>query len=149
MTEFEEVEDLSDSIWGLAKEASKASPMNFRLGAVITDKSGRVLVSAYNTYKTHPIWGSEQNDYRHMHAECHALYQLSLKGINPRGTVMYVYRKNGYNAKPCRHCEKMIRKSGVSKVIYTNVEPVRKIKKRKSRKSAKGVGICFNRKLCA
>lgn len=149
MTEFQEIEDLSDSIWGLAKDVSKASPMTFNLGAIITDKSGRVLATGYNTYKTHPIWGSEKNPYRHMHAECHALYQLSLKGINSHGKIMYVYRKNGLNAKPCEHCEAMIRQSGISKVIYTNVRHTRKTKKSKSRKSKRRVGVCFNRKLCA
>ena len=109
--------DITDPIWGLAKEESEASPKRFKLGAVIS-KRGRIVTSSHNKFKSHPHFGND-NDYRWLHAEAAAIYSAKCKGFNLEGATIIVYRKHGRNAKPCAHCQKLIKEAGIKKVIYS------------------------------
>jgi len=102
----------------LAKEESEKSPMRYQLGAVIV-KKGRVVAKGYNNYKTHPKFGTRENKWRTLHAECAAVYNALKKGMNPENSVIYVYRKYGRKALPCEHCQKIIKEFGIKKVVYT------------------------------
>jgi len=99
-----------------ARKASEKSTHRFQLGAAIARKN-KVLVTAYNTCKTHPTFGS--GNYNTLHAETHAIYKAVRQGINIEGATIYVYRKNNNLAKPCPCCMGMIHKHGIKEVIYS------------------------------
>lgn len=122
MTALVEVSEPSedDPIWALAMSESSKSPMKFKLGAVII-KRGKLLGFGYNSSKTHPIFGSKDN-YKTLHAEGAALYCAKKLGNDVKGATMIVYRKGGRMSKPCDHCQSIIEKAGIAKVIYTNHE---------------------------
>ena len=102
----------------LARNVSFKSDHRIRLGAVIV-KQGRVVSVGFNRYsKTHPM----SNSYnRTLHAEMDAIVGVDRGTL--RGSTMYVYRedRNGVQkiAKPCCHCEPVIREVKIKKVIYT------------------------------
>lgn len=99
-----------------ARKASEKSTHRFQLGAAIARKN-KVLVTACNTCKTHPTFGS--GNYNTLHAETHAIYKAVRQGINIEGATIYVYRKNNNLAKPCPCCMGMIHKHGIKEVIYS------------------------------
>lgn len=99
-----------------AKEAANKSTGKWMLGAAIVKKN-RVLATAHNVDKTHPVFGSGK--YMNLHAEGHAIYKAIRRGIDVRGATMYVYRKNERLAKPCPCCMSLIHKYGIKEVIYT------------------------------
>lgn len=100
-----------------ARKESTKSKHRFKLGAAIARKN-KVLVTAHNSTKTHPIWGS--GAYNTLHAETYAIYKAVRSGIDLKGTTIYVYRENNNLAKPCPCCAKMIQKYGISKVVYSH-----------------------------
>lgn len=110
----------SDLIWATLKDVAGKSKMKFKLGAAIV-KRGKVLVVGNNSSKTHPKFGSKDN-YMTMHAEGNALFNAKKLGIDVKGAMMVVYRKNWLCAKPCDSCQKLIKNAGIKKVIYTNNE---------------------------
>lgn len=110
--------DFDDPIWGLVASIANKSQMYFKLGAVVF-KRGKILGFGYNSNKTHPKYGSKPC-YQTLHAEGAAIWAAKKLGNDTQGATMIVYRKNGLNAKPCVHCQKIIEKAGIKKVIYTN-----------------------------
>lgn len=98
------------------KKIAQKSKCRFKLGAVIA-RGNRVLAKAYNINKTHPKYGSGK--FKALHAESAVIYQSIRRGIDLRGTTMYVYRYNDNLAKPCPCCQKLIEKYGIKKVIYS------------------------------
>jgi deoxycytidylate deaminase len=99
-----------------ARRASEKSQHRFQLGAAIAKKN-KVLVTGYNSTKTHPRFGS--GAYNTLHAESHAISRAIKKGIDLKGTKIYVYRKNSNLAKPCPCCMGLIHKYGIKAVIYS------------------------------
>ncbi len=105
------------------KQATK-SRHKYKVGAVII-KGGRLLSVGYNsTNKTHPSNQTWENS-------CHAEEAAILKRIKIQnglaslvGATIYVSRISASGraamAKPCIHCEKLIRAVGIKKVVYTN-----------------------------
>jgi len=110
--------DESDPIWASLKGEAAKSVMKFKIGAAIV-KRGRLLCVGHNSKKTHPKFGSKEN-FKTLHAEGDALYSCKKLGIDPKGSTMIIYRKNGLNSRPCPSCERLIKKAGIAKVIYTN-----------------------------
>jgi pyrimidine deaminase RibD-like protein len=84
------------------------------LGAVIT-KGGSVVAVGQSALKSPPLHPGCSR-----HAEEQALRRV--RGLAP-GCVMFVARKmrNGQIglAKPCQHCQTLIRASGIKRVVYT------------------------------
>ena len=103
-----------------ARLASKKSQHKFQLGAAIAKKK-KVLVTAHNTCKTHPRFGS--GPYNTLHSESNAIYKALRQGINIEGAAIYVYRVNDNIAKPCPCCESLIRKYGIKKVVFSDNSP--------------------------
>ena len=99
-----------------ARKASTRSTHRFKLGAAIAKKK-KVLVTACNTCKTHPKYGS--GNYDTLHAESHAIYKAIRQGIDIRGATIYVYRENDNLAKPCSCCMRLIREHGIKDVVYS------------------------------
>jgi len=99
-----------------AIKESEKSKHRFKLGAVIA-RGNRVLTKAHNSRKTHPRFGV--GDYNTLHAEAYAIYKAVRRGIDLRGTTIYVYRKNNNLAKPCPCCMGLIHKYGIKEVVYS------------------------------
>jgi cytidine deaminase len=99
-----------------AIKASEQSKHKFKMGAAIA-RGRKVLVSAHNSNKTHPIFGS--GEYNTLHSESYAIWKAIRQGINLKGTSIYVYRANNNLAKPCPCCQKLINKYGIKRVFYS------------------------------
>lgn len=87
------------------------------LCALVVSKN-QVLSVGYNQQKTHPI--SNGTPQMQLHAEMHALLRCE---VDTNGADLVVVRtkpsgKPGLS-RPCDICEKLIRKFGIRKVIYT------------------------------
>jgi deoxycytidylate deaminase len=106
--------------WAVLKETADKSIMKFKIGAALV-KRGKILAVGHNSKKTHPRFGSKK-EFMTMHAEGNLLYNAEKLGIDTKGCTIIVYRRNWLNSKPCESCQKLIKKSGISKVIYTNNE---------------------------
>lgn len=95
-------------------------------GAVLV-KGGRVLAQGINKPKTNQFIET----YAHhedctIHAEAHVILQVRKK-IDLNGAKLYVarMRKNDKQpgiSKPCIMCQKIIRRYGIKKVFYTDVD---------------------------
>tara|TARA_R100000951_G_C2622059_1_gene174813 strand:+ start:886 stop:1224 length:339 start_codon:yes stop_codon:yes gene_type:complete len=99
-----------------AIKQSKKSEHRFKVGAAIA-KGNKVLISACNSRKTHPKFGSGQ--FSTLHAESHAIYKAIRSGIDISGATIYVYRANNLLAKPCPCCMGLIHKYGIKDVVYS------------------------------
>lgn len=54
-----------------------------------------------------------------VHAEEHLIAKCARKGYRITGCDMIVYRANGNGtSRPCPHCRELIRKAGLSHVVY-------------------------------
>ena len=95
---------------------SEKSDHRFKMGAAIA-RGSKILVSAPNSRKTHPKFGSGQ--FSTLHAESHAIYKAIRSGINISGATIYVYRANDLLAKPCPRCMGLINKYGIKDVVYS------------------------------
>lgn len=90
-------------------------------GAVVV-KSGRVVGTGFNKFKNHPsnVLPNQIKTHCSRHAEQVAIRQA---GNHTRGAILYVARVNNQgidrNSKPCAICAKIIKESGIKKVIYT------------------------------
>lgn len=99
-------------------EANDAYP-KWRFGAIIT-KGGSLRSVGLNKLHTKASIASDEHlEDLSTHAEEDALRRCG----NPKGATIYVARvgRNGKPAlaKPCEHCEPMLRNAGVKRVIYT------------------------------
>lgn len=112
------------SFLNVARYFAEKSTEKKRHGAVVI-KSGRVVGTGFNKYKNNPLFISEEHIKEHasIHAE-----QMAIKeaGKNARGAILYVARVNkrgvDRNSMPCRICQRLIKDSGIKKVIYTMEE---------------------------
>lgn len=107
----------------VAISLAKTNTSKYKLGAVITDKRGRIVSYGQNSYiQTHPmqahygrLTGNPESVF--LHAEMSALVKSKGKGY-----TIYVARvtKNGHSAssKPCVICMAAIKEAGLSKVVY-------------------------------
>jgi deoxycytidylate deaminase len=100
----------------IAIKESHKSNHRFKMGACIA-RGKRVLSKACNTRKTHPIFGA--GEYNTLHAESHAIYKAVRRGIDLKGTTIYIYRHNNNLAKPCPWCMGLIHKYGIKEVVYS------------------------------
>lgn len=109
------------SFLNIARYLADKSEEKKRHGAVVV-KSGRVVGVGYNKFKNHPDVIPEGLIKKHCsrHAEEAAIHEA---GNNAKGAILYVARVNKQgidrNSKPCIVCAKLIKKSGIKKVIYT------------------------------
>jgi deoxycytidylate deaminase len=102
------------------KEAIKSS-CRCKHGAIIT-KGGSVIARGYNSYRPHPIWGT--GPLSTLHAEAAAIRYAVAMGCSTSGATMYIARhgENSNMSRPCSGCMARIRKAGIRKIVYTNVE---------------------------
>lgn len=105
----------------MARYFAEKSEEKKKHGAIVV-KSGRVVGSGFNKFKNHPDLIPENLIKVHCsrHAEEVAIHEA---GKNAKGAILYVARVNNQgidrNSKPCEECSKLIKNSGIKKVIYT------------------------------
>lgn len=100
-----------------AMKMAHASQSKFKVGAAIT-RGKRVLVSACNVNKTHPVFGS--GNWSTLHAESNAIRKAVSQGTDLRGATIYIYRQNNTLSKPCKGCAALIEKYGITDVIWSD-----------------------------
>ena len=118
------------AFFGAAKAVSKLSDFNrVHIGCVVVYGGHRIISSACNSTKTHPIQKQLnkerfQEDTNHtLHSEVAALIPLMREDIDFGKVHLYTYRewKSGDLAmsRPCPSCMKLIRDLGIKKIWYT------------------------------
>lgn len=110
-----------DTAYQVAKAGPGVGKNNqFKLGACLVDRRGRIVTSKHNEYKTHPIL-ARFTEYPCLHAESNCIISHGLD--NCHGLELYVcrVRHDGSLAmsKPCETCEALMREVGISRVYYT------------------------------
>lgn len=103
--------------WKAYTEALK-SEHRFRVGAVVY-RNGRLLGYGHNKpNKTHP---KARTPFNRIHAEFDAI--LGIPKDKLKGASIYVHRllrdHSGGLAKPCVHCEAMLRAVGIKDIWYS------------------------------
>jgi deoxycytidylate deaminase len=109
------------SFLNMARYFAEKSEENKKHGAIIV-KSGRVVGTGFNRFKNHPH--NIPVELIKVHCSRHA-EEVAIReaGSNAKGAILYVARVNKQgvdrNSKPCHICSKIIKSSGIKKVIYT------------------------------
>ncbi len=92
--------------------------MRFHLVSLIT-KGSKVLSVGYNEYGTHPV--AVKTRQVSVHSEMDAINRLGYTENDKLTLYVYRHRRTGAGlAKPCAACMELIKKSKISKVIYSN-----------------------------
>jgi len=109
------------SLLASLKSTGIGSNKNYRVGAVIFDKRGRVISSACNSYKTHPFVLKYSN-YPFLHAETHAIIAGGLDNVHNCDIMITRVLLNGQPsmAKPCPSCQRALKDCGIRDVYYTD-----------------------------
>lgn len=98
----------------------------FSVTAIIYDKRGRVLSIGQNSYiKTHPLQaeyarsaGEPQKVF--LHAEIHAITKCrDLSKAHKISVFRYLEDGSPADAKPCKICQKAVKKAGIEIVEHT------------------------------
>ena len=89
----------------------------FMMAAVIVDPRGYIFSWGWNHNLERPVDGSSA------HAEVHAIRRANRSRLG--GATIYVAgRRRGTNrilfSKPCSDCERRIRKTGITMIVYSN-----------------------------
>lgn len=104
------------------KAASDSVLYRFKHGAVIYDKSGKIISTGRNISHYRP--GLKKYGYKSLflHAESDAILKTNiecLKGANL--LVVRVGKHKLCNSKPCKHCLGLILQTGIKHVYYSDV----------------------------
>ena len=112
---------LKKGYFQLARNVSKHSTMNYKLGAVLVKK--KPISIGFNSYRCvnrsrvlrrFNAWSA--------HAEIVAMYSAGASE-DLKGCSMYVYREGAFgtpaNARPCDMCMTVMKEFGIKKVYYT------------------------------
>lgn len=103
----------------LAQKLSYKSDYHHKLGAVIVNKNKIVGLGFNKPSKTHP---KSTHPHKTVHAELDAVLDTERQHLE--GSTIYIYREhkdgNPAEAKPCNHCQKLIKLVGIKKVYYTS-----------------------------
>ena len=104
-----------------AKELALRNGRTYHVVAILK-RNGKVIRIGENTDKTHPRFKRQYKDGTwgsHMHAEMNVL-RFAQPGDEIEVMRFTKCKHDLTMAKPCPYCEEAIRKSGISKVRYTN-----------------------------
>lgn len=102
--------------------ANKSTRTDHKVGAVITDRKGKIISTGFNVSKTHPKqkeYANKVGEYNkeYLHAEIHSLVRCN--GVPHRIYVARVIRSGIGLAKPCEICSLAIKEAGITIVEYT------------------------------
>lgn len=140
--------NISEALNRASELAKKSTCMRRKYGAVITNKNGRNIAEGFNSAacgetpctelgycereKLNIPKGQRYELCRGVHAEQKAL--IHAQGNELYGATIYIvgYEMDGTFADghPCLICERMIKESGIQKVVYMTKEGTIKIKDR-------------------
>ena len=101
------------------KEALKSNLRTHKMSAlVLSNKKAYSMLRAYN----YNVFNSMINR-RSIHAEENLIAKAAKRGIKLRDTRVLIYRyKRSYDgpgtSRPCPRCFELLRKAGVSRIIY-------------------------------
>ena len=106
--------------------SQRAGCIRRKVGAVIVNKSNRVLATGYNSapigvteccdkgycLRENSKQGENLGECMSVHAEMNAILQCSKHGISCEDAIIYV------TTFPCIHCMKAIINAGIKEIIY-------------------------------
>lgn len=118
------------SFFDAAKVVSTMSNFDrVHIGCVVTDGRHRIISSASNSNKTHPLQKQLNRErfnldtIHSLHAETAALLPLMKENIDFSRVEIYTHRnvKDGSlaMARPCASCMRLIKELGIRKIWYT------------------------------
>jgi deoxycytidylate deaminase len=113
---------MKNNIIIIAKNLLQDSTENYPMCAIIHKKNTILATGLNQSNKTHPL--SQRTTYNAgIHAELAAILKVRYRDLtNCEITVVRVSKEDGSlrMAKPCRHCQILIKAFGIQKVNYSN-----------------------------
>jgi tRNA(Arg) A34 adenosine deaminase TadA len=94
----------------------------FRHGAVLFDRSGKIVSAKSNSLKTHPKL-ARFTDYPYLHAESACIIGHGMDNCDGLSLLVLRVLKNDQVSlsKPCVICQRVIEDAGLKSVYYTDV----------------------------
>lgn len=114
---------MRDAAYAVALSGQGVGPRYaFRHGAVLFDRSGKILSAKSNSLKTHPKL-AKFTDYPYLHAESACIIGHGMDNCEGLSLLVLRVLKNDQVSlsKPCVICQKVIEDAGLKSVYYTDV----------------------------
>lgn len=114
---------MRDAAYAVALSGQGVGPRYaFRHGAVLFDRSGKILSAKSNSLKTHPKL-AKFTDYPYLHAESACIIGHGMDNCDGLSLLVLRVLKNDQVSlsKPCVICQRVIEDSGLKSVYYTDV----------------------------
>jgi len=114
---------MRDAAYAVALSGQGVGPRYaFRHGAVLFDRSGKILSAKSNSLKTHPKL-ARFTDYPYLHAESACIIGHGMDNCDGLSLLVLRVLKNDQVSlsKPCIICQRVIEVAGLESVYYTDV----------------------------
>lgn len=114
---------MRDAAYAVALSGQGVGPRYaFRHGAVLFDRSGKILSAKSNSLKTHPKL-AKFTDYPYLHAESACIIGHGMDNCDGLSLLVLRVLKNNQVSlsKPCVICQRVIEDAGLKSVYYTDV----------------------------
>lgn len=114
---------MRDAAYAVALSGQGVGPRYaFRHGAVLFDRSGKILSAKSNSLKTHPKL-AKFTDYPYLHAESACIIGHGMDNCDGLSLLVLRVLKNDQVSlsKPCSICQRVIEDAGLKSVYYTDV----------------------------
>ena len=114
---------MRDAAYAVALSGQGVGPRcAFRHGAVLFDRSGKILSAKSNSLKTHPKL-AKFTDYPYLHAESACILGHGMDNCDGLSLLVLRVLKNTQVSlsKPCIICQRIIEDAGLKSVYYTDV----------------------------
>ena len=114
---------MRDAAYAVALSGQGVGPRYaFRHGAVLFDRSGKILSAKSNSLKTHPKL-AKFTDYPYLHAESACILGHGMDNCEGLSLLVLRVLKNDQVSlsKPCVICQRVIEDAGLKSVYYTDV----------------------------
>lgn len=114
---------MRDAAYAVALSGHGVGPRYaFRHGAVLFDRSGKILSAKSNSLKTHPKL-VKFTDYPYLHAESACIIGHGMDNCDGLSLLVLRVLKNDQVSlsKPCVICQRVIEDAGLNSVYYTDV----------------------------
>ena len=117
---------MRDAAYAVALSGQGVGPRYaFRHGAVLFDRSGKILSAKSNSLKTHPKL-VKFTDYPYLHAESACILGHGMDNCEGLSLLVLRVLKNDQVSlsKPCVICQRIIEDAGLKNVYYTDVNGI-------------------------
>lgn len=104
---------------------SQKSNVKYKHGAIIIDEKGKVLSKAHNAKIIFSIKSKDELDEKKLtfHAEEICINKALNRGISLKNKILIAIRTNKNKeiklSKPCKNCQKLMKKVGIKYCIYS------------------------------